>query len=187
VRHRGIDGLSKGFRQRVGLAQALLHDPPVLILDEPTSGLDPGQIAGVRELIGRLGASKTVILSSHILPEVEATCSRFLFLARGKIVADGSREEIERGLGKDTALEVILRIPRNRRVEPQDLAAIPGVRRLMSSSELPGGDVKVELSLHAEGGAEVGVFDWAGRAGVKIVSMVPRRASIEDMFLSLTE
>ena len=88
-RHKKIIELSKGFRQRVGLAQAMIHDPEVLILDEPTSGLDPNQIVEIRNLIKELGKEKTVILSSHILSEVEATCDRILIINRGKIVADG--------------------------------------------------------------------------------------------------
>ena len=93
-RHKKINELSKGFRQRVGLAQAMIHDPEVLILDEPTSGLDPNQIVEIRNLIKELGKEKTVILSSHILSEVEATCDRILIINRGKIVADGSSETL---------------------------------------------------------------------------------------------
>src|SRR6056297_2733585 len=92
-RHKRIGELSKGFQQRVGLAQALLHDPPVLILDEPTTGLDPNQIAEIRELIKEIGKEKTVMLSSHILKEVEATCDRILIINDGQIVADGTAEE----------------------------------------------------------------------------------------------
>ncbi|WP_345948637.1 ATP-binding cassette domain-containing protein [Mucilaginibacter sp. PAMB04274] len=88
--HKKISQLSKGYRQRVGLAQALLHDPEVLILDEPTSGLDPNQLIGIRQLIRDLGATKTVILSTHIMQEVEATCSKVVIIKKGKIVADDS-------------------------------------------------------------------------------------------------
>jgi ABC-2 type transport system ATP-binding protein len=93
-RHKKINELSKGFRQRVGLAQAMIHDPDVLILDEPTSGLDPNQIVEIRNLIKKLGKEKTVILSSHILSEVEATCDRILIINRGKIVADGTSDTL---------------------------------------------------------------------------------------------
>jgi ABC-2 type transport system ATP-binding protein len=92
--HRTIGTLSKGFRQRVGLAQALIHDPDVLILDEPTSGLDPNQIIEIRELIKRIGREKTVILSTHILPEVESTCSRVLIINEGRLVASGTPGEL---------------------------------------------------------------------------------------------
>ncbi len=89
-KHKKIGELSKGFRQRVGLAQAIIHNPKILILDEPTTGLDPNQIVEIRELIKQLGREKTVILSTHILPEVEATCDRLLIINKGKIVADGT-------------------------------------------------------------------------------------------------
>jgi ABC-2 type transport system ATP-binding protein len=89
-----VGELSKGFRQRVGLAQAMLHDPDILILDEPTSGLDPNQIAEIRALIKEVGKEKTVILSTHILPEVQATCSRMLIISGGKLVADGTPDEL---------------------------------------------------------------------------------------------
>ncbi len=93
---RPIDQLSKGYRQRVGLAAAILHEPPILILDEPTTGLDPNQIVEVRDLIRRMGQSKTVILSTHILPEVEATCDRAMILIDGQIRADGTLDELTR-------------------------------------------------------------------------------------------
>jgi ABC-2 type transport system ATP-binding protein len=93
-RHKKINELSKGFKQRVGLAQAMIHDPEVLIFDEPTAGLDPNQIVEIRNLIKELGKEKTVILSSHILSEVEATCDRILIINRGKIVADGTSDTL---------------------------------------------------------------------------------------------
>ena len=91
-----IDALSKGYRQRVGLAQAMIHDPPILILDEPTSGLDPNQIVEIRELIRRIGREKTVVLSTHILPEVQASCDRVLIIHKGKIVADGTPQLLQK-------------------------------------------------------------------------------------------
>lgn len=101
-KHKKIGELSKGYRQRVGLAQALIHDPHVLILDEPTTGLDPNQIIEIRQLIKEIGKEKTVILSSHILAEVEATCDRVLIINKGKIVADGTPEELRnRARGKE--------------------------------------------------------------------------------------
>lgn len=95
-KHKKIGELSKGYRQRVGIAQAMIHNPEVLILDEPTTGLDPNQIVEIRNLIKQLGKHKTVILSTHILPEVEATCDRILIINRGKIVANGTSEELKR-------------------------------------------------------------------------------------------
>jgi ABC-2 type transport system ATP-binding protein len=105
-KHKKIGELSKGYRQRVGLAQAMIHDPEILILDEPTTGLDPNQIIEIRKLIRDLGREKTVILSTHILPEVEATCDRILIINNGKIVADGTPENLR----KQSQGEEILRV-----------------------------------------------------------------------------
>jgi len=106
VMHRPIGELSKGYKQRVGLAHAMMGDPEILILDEPTSGLDPNQIVEIRELIKKLGREKTVVVSSHILSEVEATCDRVVIINRGKIVADGSPDELKRGSGDDYRIHV---------------------------------------------------------------------------------
>ena len=108
MKHKDIGQLSKGFRQRVGLAAAMIHDPKVLILDEPTSGLDPNQIVEIRSLIRNLGSQKTVVLSTHILPEVQATCNRVVIINRGKIVADGPIEDLQRSMqgGEKIILEV---------------------------------------------------------------------------------
>lgn len=95
-KHKKIGELSKGYRQRVGLAQAMIHDPEILILDEPTTGLDPNQIIEIRKLIRHIGKEKTVILSTHILPEVEATCDRILIINKGKIVADGTPDTLRK-------------------------------------------------------------------------------------------
>jgi ABC-2 type transport system ATP-binding protein len=103
--NRPVGELSKGYRQRVGLAQAIIHDPPVLVLDEPTTGLDPNQIVEIRNLIRELGREKTVILSTHIMQEVQATCSRVVIIHDGKIVADGTNEELQAQLeGQDRYL-----------------------------------------------------------------------------------
>ncbi|MFO7780017.1 MAG: ATP-binding cassette domain-containing protein, partial [Spirochaetia bacterium] len=105
VVYRSIDNLSKGYRQRTGLAQAIIHDPAILILDEPTSGLDPNQIIEIRRLVRELGSAKTVILSTHILQEVEAVCDRVLILNRGRVAAEGTTAEIAAGMkGEDVFL-----------------------------------------------------------------------------------
>jgi ABC-2 type transport system ATP-binding protein len=100
VMHKPVSELSKGYKQRVGLAHALIHDPEILILDEPTSGLDPNQIIEIRSLIREIGKSKTIILSTHILPEVEATCDRVIIINQGDIVADGPTSELQQGAGR---------------------------------------------------------------------------------------
>ncbi len=111
VLHKNIAHLSRGFRQRVGLAQSMLHDPDILILDEPTLGLDPNQIIEIRELIKRLGREKTVILCSHILPEVAATCSRIVIINEGQIAASGSPEELASKAGGAPVIYITVRGP----------------------------------------------------------------------------
>ncbi|MCW9065262.1 MAG: ATP-binding cassette domain-containing protein [Ignavibacteriaceae bacterium] len=108
-KHKKIGELSKGFRQRVGLAQAMIHDPEILILDEPTTGLDPNQIVEIRKLIKELGKQKTVILSTHILPEVEATCDRILIINNGKIVADGTSDMLRKRASGEEMVRVQIR------------------------------------------------------------------------------
>jgi ABC-2 type transport system ATP-binding protein len=103
---REIGELSKGYKQRVGLAQAMIHDPDILLLDEPTSGLDPNQIAEIRNLIRKLGEQKTVILSTHILPEVQATCHRVLIISRGRLVADGTPGELTSKFHQDDRIQL---------------------------------------------------------------------------------
>ncbi len=103
-----VDALSKGYRQRVGLAQAMIHDPPILILDEPTSGLDPNQIVEIRELIREIGRERTVVLSTHILSEVQASCDRVIIIDNGTLVADGTPEELRSGLSGGEQVSITL-------------------------------------------------------------------------------
>jgi len=187
VMHRGIGELSKGYRQRTGLAQALVHDPRILILDEPTTGLDPHQIVEIRELIRSLGREKTVILSSHILQEVEATCQRVLILNAGRIVAQGTREEMARGLKGEVLLELTLRPPAGSQGAGGALSAVRGVQRVISEKRNTEGRLVIQLSVDPDSEPEEAVFDWAVGAGMKILSMVPQRLSLEDIFITLTE
>jgi ABC-2 type transport system ATP-binding protein len=128
VLHQSIDTLSKGFRHRTCLAQALIHDPEVLILDEPTDGLDPNQKHEVRSLIKRMGANKAIIFSTHILEEVEAACSRAIIIDRGAIVANGTPEELKARSDRAGTVLMRLRGPQSDAVE-QALARLPGVAR----------------------------------------------------------
>ncbi|MGB3617872.1 MAG: ATP-binding cassette domain-containing protein, partial [Catalinimonas sp.] len=125
-----IGALSKGYRQRVGLAQALLHDPPVLILDEPTTGLDPNQIEEIRQLIREVGREKTVVFSTHILPEVQALCDRVVIVNRGKLVADGPVADLRGAAGGPT-----VQVAFARAVDPVALRALPGVREVRTLGE----------------------------------------------------
>lgn len=177
--------LSKGYRQRVALADALVASPPLLILDEPTAGLDPNQIREVRKLIRELGATHTILLSTHILSEVEATCDRAVVIDRGRLVAQGTLSELT-ALGRSKTLVAELRDPEGR---AEALArACPGVEALLRV-ELEGWAlVRLELSLSApvETVAEAVTKSWV-EGGVGVRSLLPNKASLEEVFASLTE
>ncbi|MDR2662666.1 MAG: ATP-binding cassette domain-containing protein [Treponema sp.] len=192
VRSRLIETLSKGYRQRVGLAQAIIHDPPVLILDEPTSGLDPNQIIEIRSLIKDLGKRKTVILSTHILQEVEAVCSRVLILNEGLIAAQGTPEEIAGTLKGGDTWELILKRSSSGGTGGIREACARLGRDLNPEISEEEGLYRVSFFLPAagdyEGAAPDGekIFDWAVAENLKILGMNRRRLSLEDIFVKLT-
>ncbi|HSN98710.1 MAG TPA: ABC transporter ATP-binding protein [Candidatus Nanopelagicales bacterium] len=181
-----IGQLSKGYRQRVGLADALVSDPPLLILDEPTAGLDPNQIREVRALVRRLGEERTVLLSTHILPEVEATCTRAIVIARGRLVAEGTIEEI-RKLRRSPGMRIAVRGAVDRA-----LAAARSVAGITAARALPdeGGEARiVEIEIGA--GADAGpITEDLVRAivdaGLGVREVTPRTASLEQVFSELT-
>jgi len=190
VRTQRIESLSKGYKQRVGLAQAIIHDPPILILDEPTSGLDPNQIIEIRSLIRELGKRKTVILSTHILQEVEAVCSRVLILNDGRITAMGTPEEIAETMkaGGLNTWELYLK-----KAEPENLKdslACLGRETGNIKAETAGtGLVRLSFELRESGDdSEDGelIFDWAVSQGYKIIGMNRKKLSLEDIFVKLT-
>lgn len=181
-KHKKIGELSKGYKQRVGLAQALIHDPKVLVLDEPTTGLDPNQIIEIRELIRKIGKEKTVILSSHILAEVEATCDRILIINKGKIVADGTSGQLRKNAqGKE-----ILRIT----IEGSDSNAI-----FKSLQKLEHVDL-VDFLSKSDGQFEVqskpgttsrrDVFKLCVDNGWFLTELTPTETKLEDVFRELT-
>lgn len=181
-KHKKISELSKGFRQRVGLAQALIHDPDVLILDEPTSGLDPNQIIEIRELIKKIGKEKTVILSSHILAEVEATCDRILIINKGKIVADGTADELrKRAQGKE-----ILKI----RIEDGEVNAI--YKTLQSISTIESVDLLdketnyFEIQSKANESSRRNIFNACVKNGWVLTEITSIQTKLEDIFRELT-
>ena len=173
--HKRIGQLSKGYRQRVGLANALLHDPEVLILDEPTTGLDPNQILEIRDLIRRVGQSKTVFLSTHIMQEVEAMCDRVIIINRGEVVADKRMEDLRE---KD---EQVVVVEFDYRVEEAFLNRLPKVK---SVKNLDGFTYEIHFSTQEDMRSHV--FDFAHDNELKILQLYQRNASLEDMFRDLT-
>lgn len=185
VLHKDIGELSKGFRQRVGLAQAMLHDPEILILDEPTSGLDPNQIVEIRDLIRHLGQAKTVILSTHILPEVQATCDRVLIINRGKLVADGSPEELQSSFQGNERIRVIF--------QDADATQVRDKLRSMSNvSQISDIDIPQNHSagfwVESEKGVDVraDIFRMAVEQNWLLIEMYREQASLENVFRELT-
>ncbi len=182
---KDIGELSKGYRQRVGLAQTLIHDPDVLILDEPTSGLDPKQIIEIRELIKEIGREKTVILSTHILPEVNATCNRVIIIHNGQIVADGAPDELgERARGGDRFF-VTLRGP------AEDISArlaeVPGVHALRAVGRPAGDRVRFEVKAAHEDDVAERIFQVAVDHRWPLSELAPEASSLEDVFIRLTQ
>lgn len=176
-RHKKIGALSKGYRQRVGLAQALLPDPEVLILDEPTTGLDPNQITGVRDLIKDLGKSKTVLLSTHIMQEVKAICERVIIIHNGSIVADARPDELENLNLKE---EQLVEIEFDRTVAPELLISLPGVSLVQETARgwlmASGSPVDLRPTL----------FHFAVEQNLVILEMKQKQQSLEEVFHALT-
>ena len=180
VRRQIIGTLSKGYRQRVGLAGAILHDPKVLVLDEPTVGLDPKQIIAIRELIRELGERHTLLLSTHILPEVELLCQRVLIIDRGRIVAEGSPESLrERWTG---APGVEIEFAEAAAGQHEALAGLAGVATVDGSEE----GRRFTLSCLAGADPRAEIFRLAVARGWTLVELAPTRASLEDVFVRLT-
>jgi ABC-2 type transport system ATP-binding protein len=179
VRRRLVANLSKGYRQRVGLAQALVNSPPVLILDEPTVGLDPKQIIEIRQLIQSLAGDHTVILSSHILPEVRASCQRVVIIHQGRVVATDTFDTLAARL-RDTEKHRI-EVARPSAALKARLAAVPGV---VAVSEAEGGALLVEMPLH--GDCREAVAKSVVDGGFGLLAFEPQRLSLEEVFVQLT-
>ena len=173
--HKKIGQLSKGYRQRVGLASALLHDPDVLILDEPTTGLDPNQLVDIRNLIKSIGKTKTVFLSTHIMQEVEAICDRVIIINKGEIVADKKLIQLQEGKEQTVIVEF------DYRVEDAFLQKLPKVKNVIN----PHGFV-YEITFKTSEDMRSHVFDFAHDNQLKILQLNQKNASLESMFRELT-
>ena len=187
VRHKDIGEMSKGYRQRVGLAQSMIHDPEVLILDEPTSGLDPNQIAEIRALIRQLGRAKTVILSTHILSEVQATCDRVLIIHEGKIVANGSPAQLQHEFqGADTITVEMKSGPGDPLAEI--VPKLKAVAYVSGVALLEHGDGHSTFEIHADKGNDIreSLFRMAVSEGWIVLEMHRRVTSLEEVFHKLT-
>ena len=187
--NKKIGSLSKGYRQRVGLAQALVHDPEVLILDEPTTGLDPNQLTEIRHLIKTISQKKTVVFSTHIMQEVQALCDRVVIINRGTIVVNNALAELQRAPATDTTLSPSIEIAFTQPIDVDLLSLVTGVQRVQSIGEA----VYQVISETHEQDIRPALFRFACQhdyvmIGMKILETIPRKqpGSLEEIFRSLT-
>ena len=183
-KHKKIQELSKGYKQRVGLAQAMIHNPDVLILDEPTSGLDPNQIVEIRKLIKELGKEKTVILSSHILSEVEATCDRILIISKGKIVANGSSVDLRKQAQGNELLTVQLEVNGSEESAPQ--AALESLPSVISVEQIPGKEYYYQVQSKPETSSKKAIFELCVKNNWYLLEIKALETKLEDVFRELT-
>lgn len=173
--HKKIKALSKGFRQRVGLASAMLHSPEVLVLDEPTTGLDPNQIIEIRNLIKELAVNKTILFSTHIMQEVEAICDRVIVINKGRIVADALLKDLK----KDTTQ--IIEVEFDLRIEEQFVNKIPNLKSAKNTF-----DMTWELTFNTDEDMRPIVFDFSQNQGLKILQLNSVNKNLENLFRELT-
>lgn len=184
VANRLIGELSKGYKQRVGLAQAMIHNPDILILDEPTSGLDPNQIIEIRKLIKEIGKEKTVILSTHILSEVTATCDRAIIINEGKIVAQGTTDELLTKAENKTKIYFKVKAPKEQVIEKyKNIDAVENIECAdKEADDIFGYNVEVRGSEDLRGT----IFRTADANGWTLLELTPQKANLEDVFHQLT-
>lgn len=173
--HKKINQLSKGYRQRVGLASAILHNPDVLILDEPTTGLDPNQLVEIRSLIRELGKDKTVLLSTHIMQEVEAICNRVIIISKGEIVIDKSLKEL-----KNTN-EQVIDVTFDYKIEEQFLQRLPNISHIKNNY-----DNSWTLTFSSDEDMRSKIFDFAQEMELKILELNSQNKNLESLFTELT-
>lgn len=185
VMHQPVSELSKGFKQRVGLAHAMMNDPEILVFDEPTSGLDPNQIVEIREIIKRIGKEKTIILSTHILSEAEATCDRIVIINKGKIVADGSTESLKQSVSAKTLVSISLRKTDFRAVK-EKLSTIDGVVEVVKIAESEE-TLQVRLSIDTEKDLREKIYRQIKETDWILLEFRQETQTLEDIFRQLTK
>ena len=184
---QSVGNLSKGYRQRVGLAQALLHSPPILILDEPTTGLDPNQIVEIRNLIREIGRKRTVILSTHILTEVQATCDRVIIINRGSLVADGATDDVTAATRGGVLLSVVFgagTVATSPDKVQADLELLDGVERVRVQEAVEADTYAFEVLASAD--IRRAVFQLAVDRGLVLLELAREKSNLEEVFRRLT-
>ena len=181
---KDIGELSKGYRQRVGIAQAMIHEPEILILDEPTIGLDPNQVVGIRNLIKDVGQEKTVVLSTHNLSEVETTCDRVVIISSGEIVADDKTEDLRRDLAGQAVIHLELK---GELIDAPDVfSAVSGVDKVQSAAEAEKGTTKIDITISSDDDIREQIFKTIVDKGWVILEMNQHKTNLEEVFRQLT-
>lgn len=188
VKQMDIGELSKGYKQRVGLAQAMIHEPDVLLLDEPTSGLDPNQILEIRKLIKELGKKKTVMLSTHILQEVQALCDRIIIINKGSIVANATPENLQKQISQQFVLEVIIKSNGKNTIADikNEFSKVKNVTKVNVINNPADGTMNLEITSTQEEGFREEVFKKIVSMGLDMLEMKQSEATLEDIFRKLT-
>jgi ABC-2 type transport system ATP-binding protein len=188
VKHMDIQELSKGYKQRVGLAQAMIHDPDVLLLDEPTSGLDPNQIIEIRKLIKELGKKKTVMLSTHILQEVQAVCDRIIIINNGAIAANATPDELQRQTNTQFKLTVVVKSPEGKTTNDvsNEMSKIKNVTKVNVENNPSQNTWTINITSSTDKGFREDVFQKIVGMGLEMLEMKQSEATLEDIFRKLT-
>jgi ABC-2 type transport system ATP-binding protein len=183
--HKAIGELSKGLNQRVGLAHAMMNDPEFLVLDEPTQGLDPNQIVEIRNIIRKIGKEKTILFSTHILSEAEATCDRIIIINKGKIVADGATQELKQSAGKETLIDISLLNAEFGAVE-KELSAVAGVSKIKQISLTDDGILTVKVSCRSEKDLREPIYQKIKAGPWGLMEFRQETRTLENIFRDLT-
>ncbi len=186
VMHQPVGELSRGYKQRVGLAQAMMGDPEILVMDEPTSGLDPNQIVEIREIIKEIGKKKTVILSTHILSEAEATCDRVVIINKGKIVADSGIEDLKKSIGKESSVMLSLKNARFDQAE-KILSGIPGITKISRQPSQKNQILNLGLGCEPSEAIRTDIYKTIKNQDWILLSLYPHTQSLEHIFRQLTK
>jgi len=187
VLEREIRTLSKGYRQRVGLAQAMIHDPEVIILDEPTSGLDPNQIVEIRKLIKEIGKEKTIILSTHNLSEVQVTCNRVIIIHKGKIVANSPTDKIQQQMGPSKFKVVFKKNGISKDEIAEQLKSLSGVSTVSESANPEEGTISFDIDGKGDEDLRVKFFDFAVEKKLKLLELRREKLNLESIFMEITQ
>ncbi|HNT30676.1 MAG TPA: ATP-binding cassette domain-containing protein, partial [bacterium] len=187
VFYKPVGQLSKGFRQRVGLAQALIHEPTVLILDEPTVGLDPKQIMEIRELIKKLGKDRTVLLSTHILQEVQAICDKVTIIHKGKIVASDTPEKLQQKTEEEITGSIYAKISGSIKEVEEVLRQIPGVKKVSKQDTEKKNLYGYMISCDQGVDVRSEIVTTVASHNLKLYELTPQKATLENVFLELTK